>query len=97
MACPTGYACEGVALVSGRRHAFVQTGTYNEVLVLTNNVSIWGGYDVKVTAVVAVVAAVGVDLSASSARPARPSPMTARSTQAPAVRPARMGPPLATW
>lgn len=46
---PCGTIAYGIrrAALSGRSHVFVQTGTYNEVLVLTNNVSIWGGYDVN--------------------------------------------------
>ncbi len=32
------------AATAGRTHVFVQTGTYNEVVVLVNGVNVWGGY-----------------------------------------------------
>jgi hypothetical protein len=33
------------AATVGRNHVFVQAGTYNEVVVLVNGISVWGGYD----------------------------------------------------
>ncbi|HVK71847.1 MAG TPA: hypothetical protein VM734_00950, partial [Kofleriaceae bacterium] len=32
------------AATAGRNHVFVQTGTYNEVVVLVNGINVWGGY-----------------------------------------------------
>ncbi|HEX4420786.1 MAG TPA: hypothetical protein VH165_22880 [Kofleriaceae bacterium] len=34
------------AIAAGKQNVYVQTGTYNEVVVLQNGVSVWGGYDV---------------------------------------------------
>jgi hypothetical protein len=33
------------AVQAGKQNVYVQTGTYNEVVVLLNGVSVWGGYD----------------------------------------------------
>ena len=33
------------ATTAGRPHVYVQAGTYNEVVVLANGVSVYGGYD----------------------------------------------------
>ncbi|MBC8067557.1 MAG: hypothetical protein IAG13_04415, partial [Deltaproteobacteria bacterium] len=33
------------AVQTGKPNVYVQTGTYNEVIVLLNGISVWGGYD----------------------------------------------------
>jgi hypothetical protein len=33
------------AVTAGRSEVFVQTGTYNEVIVVSNGIDVWGGYD----------------------------------------------------